>query len=241
MAGHIGAVAVDAGGAAVAPAGGWADDRGLESAAMAARCGPAGRPVPTGGGLALLRWPRSQSTTARWLLSPKDFLVHRLTGEAATDRTSAAYTMAFDVRRSGWAADLGADAAYFPPVHPATAVVGRVTTAAAERTGLPAGLPILAGGPDGTVGVAAVAGTGTGVIVDVAGTTDVIARLHAEPHTAPDAILNPYLVEGLWTVGGPTGMTGGAVAALAGLTGGDPGLADAGDLPAGSDGLLVLH
>jgi xylulokinase len=243
MAGHVGAVAVDAAGVPVAPAGGWADDRGL-STLDGETCRAAGRPAPAGGALPLLR---ALPTEPHLLLSPKDFLALRLTGRAATDPTSAAYTMAFDVRARRWSAALGADASRFPPVHPATDTIGAVTPDAAAATGLPAGLPVLAGGPDGTVGIAAVAGTRTGVVVDVAGTTDVLARLCTEPGTAPGAVLNPYLVSPLWTVGGPTGMTGGAVSALATLTGLGPldrlpaaNAARIEAVPAGSDGLFVV-
>jgi sugar (pentulose or hexulose) kinase len=59
------------------------------------------------------------------------------------------------------------------------------------------------------------------VTVDVAGTTDVLLHTTARPvaDEARRSVLNAYLLAGLWTVGGPTGMTGGAVAWLSTLLG----------------------
>jgi sugar (pentulose or hexulose) kinase len=57
-------------------------------------------------------------------------------------------------------------------------------------------------------------------VADIAGTTDVIVRLSHRPESpGNEAILNPYTLPGLWSYGGATGMTGGAVDAWARLLG----------------------
>ncbi|MFC5831153.1 xylulokinase [Nonomuraea insulae] len=188
-----------------------------------------GRPELSGGAVPLLAWLTENrpevARKARWALSPKDHLILRLTGVAATDVTSAAYTLGFDVAAREWSVPLieaaGVDPGLFPPAYDASEVVGAVTAEAAEATGLPAGLPVVAGGPDGTAGAAAVLGARTDVIVDVAGTTDVLNRVLTDPGgvAAGVAVLNPYVMPGLWAWGGPTGMTGGAVAYLHRLLG----------------------
>ncbi|MFK4103991.1 FGGY-family carbohydrate kinase [Streptomyces sp. NPDC019531] len=260
IAGHVGQVLVDEQHRPLGRAGGWADARGVrEVAAGWPDPGTAlrltGRPAMTGGAVPLLHWLKNKDPSLhqrmRWALAPKDFLVLRLTGEAATDMTSAAYTLGSDVTRQVWDPRLlaigGTGPEHFPPQHAATDIVGAVTPAAADTTGLPPGLPVAAGGPDGTVGAAAVAGATPGPVVDVAGTTDVLTRVITSPDERPmAAVLNPYLTPGLWTCGGATGMTGGALAYWVRLLGlGDPATAlrrlgpAVRAMPPGSDGLSM--
>ena len=166
------------------------------------------------------RWAR-----ARWVSNLKDHLIARLTGEIVTDATSASYTLLFDVSRRSWspalAAAAGVDERRLPRVLPADAQAGVVTRAASDATGLAAGIPVAVGGPDGSVGALGSGAATAGPVVDIAGTTDVL--LHAIDVPIADlrrrSVLNAYLLPGLWTVGGPTGMTGGAIAWLAALLG----------------------
>ena len=229
---HVGAVMVDIQGQPVWEGLGWADTHGTDLLASAWASIPhalptVGRPAVTGGGLAAAAWlhdlqPRAYREV-RWLLSPKDWLVSRMTGAFVTDITSAAYTLALNVRQVKWASELcraaGIDPEILPPIHPADNVVGTVTEEASMTTGLPAGLPVISGGPDGTVGMAALAHRDEPSILNIAGTTDVVVRATAGPPSTPppSAIINPYLTEGHYSCGGPTGMTGGAVPFLASL------------------------
>ncbi|GAA3010345.1 xylulokinase [Microbacterium aurantiacum] len=89
---------------------------------------------------------------ARWLLGSKDWINARLTGEVATDHSYAsglgAYSLQerrYDDRLLGL---LGIDAALLPPVVASTAIVGALTGEAAAHLGLPAGVPVVAGGVD---------------------------------------------------------------------------------------------
>jgi xylulokinase len=86
------------------------------------------------------------------LMQPKDALRHQLTGTWGTDLTDARGTLLFDVRRNAWDGDLwrlcGADVALAPEVDESTDVVGTVTDSAAATTGLPAGVPVVAGASD---------------------------------------------------------------------------------------------
>ncbi|AOS63399.1 xylulokinase [Actinoalloteichus hymeniacidonis] len=262
VAGHIGTVALDDTGEPVAPGGGWADTAGADEVTQgwadpAVALYRAGRPVVTGGAVPALRALRRTDPRAhqriRCVSSPKDFLVGRLTGVAATDHTSAAYTLGSDVHRRTWSAELIAaadlDPTCFPPQHAATDLVGHVHADAARRTGLPEGLPVACGGPDGTVGAAAVLGSRTGAVVDVAGSTDVLTRILTDPAEAAGraGVLNPYLDGAHWSLGGATGMTGAGVAHWTALLGlGDPATATAelgaayDDIPPGCDGLALV-
>lgn len=262
IAGHVGTVVVDDSNVAVFTGMSWSDSRGCEllSSAWATDADAAhraGRPAVTGGALPFLCWLRRHRPDVHervaHVLAPKDYLIAGLTGAVATDETSAAYTLALDVHARTWAPAAvelsGLDADAFPAPVPAITVVGRLAGEIASRTGLPSGIPVVAGGPDGTVGAGLVAGVRTDVVVDVAGTTDVVTKIAADPSlaTAPGAVLNPYLTPDLWSYGGPTGMTGGAVTHMCRLVG----LRDLGEamhelgaamaaLAPGADGLIVV-
>jgi len=233
IAGHVGTVLADSAFEPVGPGRGWADASGIDL--LAARAGSElpellreiGRPALTGGAAAAALGLREVDADAfarvRHVLAPKDLLVARLTGIAATDATTAAYSSLSDVRERSWSARAlgvaGLDESVMPPQLASTAIVGGVTARAAAETGLPVGLPVAAGGPDGTVGATFAIGEGRDLIADVAGTTDVIVRLVETADHAPGAaMVNPYTLGG-WSAGGATGMTGGAMSRWAALLG----------------------
>jgi xylulokinase len=162
---------------------------------------------------------------ARWVLSLKDFLIARLSGQVLTDATSASYSLLFDVRNRAWSPDLasaaGVPSGWLPPVaEPAEADI-TLSAEAAASLDLPAGLPIAIGGPDGSVAAIGSGAVRAGRTCDVAGSTDVLLHVVDRPVSDPAgrSVLNAYLLPGLWTVGGPTGMTGGAVAWLTAVLG----------------------
>jgi xylulokinase len=84
------------------------------------------------------------------VLSPKDHLRRRLTGEHATDASEASASGLCDAAARRWdesvleALDLSAE--LLPEVFEGAEVTGRVSVAGAAETGLPEGLPVVAGG-----------------------------------------------------------------------------------------------
>jgi xylulokinase len=260
VAAQLGMVAVDANLTPVLPAFLWHDRRAVEETGELERLLERGRQEISGRVLApelfapRLRWIAKHAPDSwalgRWVLSLKDFIVARLTGEIVTDPTSASYTGLFDVAGERWAPPLLAAAElvpeWLPVVRPADSQAGTVNAAAARATGLRAGTPVAVGGPDGSVGALGSGAATANQTVDIAGTTDVL--LHTVDHPIHDpqrrSVLNSYLLPELWTVGGPTGMTGGAVGWLSAILGypsveaayeelGDT----ASDLPAGAGGV----
>ena len=161
----------------------------------------------------------------RWLLSLKDYLTLQLTGRPCTDPATASYTQLFDVRQRRWSARIagqcGVPMEVLPPVRPGVALAGGVTPAAARLTGLEPGTPVAVGGPDGSTGALGVGAVRAGTTVDIAGTTDVLLHVTDVPavRVSGGAVLNAYLLDGLWTVGGPTGLTGGGLDWLAATLG----------------------
>ena len=90
-------------------------------------------------------------------------LVFRLAGEFAASWASADPMGYWDIRRREWSppilSALNLSAGRFPRAERPGTVLGEVSPAAAAETGLPAGLPVVAGGGDGQC-----AGLGAGVI-----------------------------------------------------------------------------
>jgi len=95
--------------------------------------------------------PEIWDRTHRFVMMP-GLLTHRLTGELSVDPTMAGTTMAFDASRRQWDGELLGWASVGPEIWPALVepgrVVGSVRAAAAEKAGLPPGLPVTAAGHD---------------------------------------------------------------------------------------------
>lgn len=158
-----GMVALDGAGESVRPALLWNDQRTgdavreLEAAVpretLVARTG---NPAITGFQLPKLLWLRAAEPEAfartRAVLLPKDFLGFVLTGEMRAEPSDASGTNCFHLETKTWdeevlgALNLSAD--LFPQIVPSHAVVGRLKRELAGRTGLPEGLPVVAGAGD---------------------------------------------------------------------------------------------
>ncbi len=232
--GQLGMLGIAASGKATTPIVLWSDSRaGAEAAELAERLGAqaytvAHRQVTGEVMAAKIRWfsvhhPATVSRTRLWL-SLKDYIVARLTGEYVTDATHASYSLLFDVSERTWSRALveaaGVAPDTLPPVADATALAGLVSSSAARATGLFRGTPVAVGSPDGTAGAVGAGAVAPGTTVDVAGTTDVVFRTTSVvAGMDPRLVANAYALPGLWAVGGPTGMTGGAVLWLAQLLG----------------------
>lgn len=110
-------------------------------------------------------WPAATPVLLSWLkqqqpdlyrrighvLCAKDVISHFLCGSLSSDYSDAAGAGLIDYRRHGYDRELMAlydldDAmALLPPLLPSCAVAGRVSPAAAAATGLPVGIPVVAG------------------------------------------------------------------------------------------------
>ena len=104
---------------------------------------------------ALLVWlkenePQNYERTGA-VLMVKDYIKYRLTGEITGDYTDMSGANLMDVRKKTYSKELMAlynlsevyDA--LPPLHSSSEVIGKVTLAAAEETGLVAGIPVVGG------------------------------------------------------------------------------------------------
>lgn len=156
----------------------------------------------------------------RWMLPPNAWLVERLTGELAVDHSSAGNIGGvYDIREHRWSQEacamLGIPIERLPERLVASHdVVGALHEAGAERTGLAAGTPVVAGGVD-----AAVATLSAGVFAErqhvaMLGTSMCWGFIHDEPPREAGLVSMPYVLEPLrhtYTFGGAA--TAGAVPA----------------------------
>jgi gluconokinase len=242
----------------------WADARAASvSKALAADADThalyrrTGCPVRSTYHLQRLRWwhqeRAEQAQTAALWVAIKDRIVHALTDVWATDLSLASTTGLLSLRDLAW----DTEALQLAGVHPdrlpslvaPTALLGHLTAGAAAATGLPIGLPVIAGGSDG-----AMASLGTGVArpgqaVITVGTSGAVRKIVDEPWFDPAERTWCYLLAGdLWIVGGAINNGGLALQwareklypDLEGAAGYDQLAADAASCPPGAEGVFLL-
>ena len=133
--------------------------------------------------------PQVLARTDKWLLI-EDFLNFMLCGRRATDYSMASCTLLFDQRRLAWSEEMlrlsGIDGRLMPDAHPAGTVLGEVTAAAAQATGLPAGTPVVLGGHDHLCGALPVGAFRPGVVLDVTGTWEIVSATIPKPVLTPE-------------------------------------------------------
>lgn len=150
----------------------------------------------------------------RHVLLAKDYIRLKLTGEFATDVSDASGMQLLDVKNRCWSVEvcekLGVDINWLAKVYESCEISGRVSSAVAEATGLPAGIPVAAGGGDN-----ACAAIGTGVCKDgkaftTIGTSGVVFAHTSKPVIDPMGRIHTFCaaVPHTWHVMGVTQAAG---------------------------------
>jgi len=186
----------------------------------------------------------------RWILLPHDFLNLWLTGERFMECGDASGTAFFDVRRLLWSREIltamDADrdlAACLPPLVESHRVAGRLRLAAAQVLGLPAGIPVSTGGGDNMMAAIGTGNVRPGAVTVSLGTSGTIFAYAEAPVVDPGGELAAFCDStGAWlplvctmNVTGATEMVRTWFRReVADLTW------EAGQVPAGADGLLFL-
>ena len=128
--------------------------------------------------------PAILDKTDKWLLI-EDFINFMLTGERGTDYSMASNTLLFDQRKRAYSEEIleisGIDRGLLCDPMPSGTPLGKVHARAAEATGLPVGTPVVLGGHDFLCGCLPVGAFRPGVVLDVAGTWEIIVGALAEP------------------------------------------------------------
>ncbi|VXB65402.1 xylulokinase [Citricoccus sp. K5] len=123
--------------------------------------------------------PESFAQVASVLL-PKDYLRYRMTGINATDVSDASGTGLFDVRNRRWSDEmftlLGLPRGLMPTVFESSEVTGYLSSATAEELGLPAGIPVVAGGGDSVLQTTSMGITQEGAMGITIGTAGIVAQ-----------------------------------------------------------------
>ncbi len=122
-----------------------------------------------------------------------DYPCMKLTGKAVTDFSNASLIgIAFDIVKREWdkalIEEIGLDPDKFPEAYPCDEVIGEVTREAAERTGLAAGTPVVAGTVDCNAAWVAGGAVESGSTQLVMGTAGVLGVVHEEPKFTKDMI-----------------------------------------------------
>lgn len=124
-------------------------------------------PALTGFTASKIQWVKRHKpeiyAKCRHILLPKDYIRYMLTGEFATDVSDASGMQLLDVPNRKWSKEildlLEIDPSLLGKVYESLEITGQVTAKAAEKTGLYAGIPVVAGAGDN-----AAAAVGTGVV-----------------------------------------------------------------------------
>ena len=137
-------------------------------------------PGYTGGKIEWMKQEEPENyARTRLILNPKDYIRYRLTGEVATEVSDASGTGLFDVKNRRFhdelIAKLGYPRSWFPKCLESHEVAGKVTQAAAAETGLPVGVPVVAGGGDAVLQTTTTGLDKPGVLGLVLGTSGVVA------------------------------------------------------------------
>ncbi|MEU0218477.1 FGGY-family carbohydrate kinase [Streptomyces sp. NPDC006265] len=142
---------------------------------------------------------------ARWLLSCKDWLRLRLTGEVATDPTDASASFT-DMRRGGYSPELldlyglGTLAGKLPSVLACDAVSGTVTREVAALTGLAAGTPVVTGAHDVDAAALGIGGTTPGELCLIAGSFSINQVISERPVVDPRWQVRHFVRPGQWMI-----------------------------------------
>lgn len=253
------AIAVDAQGNVLAPTPIWTDTRAQRECdelralvpenELFALCGNPLKPSYT---LPKILWYKHHApevyNKAAYILQSNSFLVQRLTGAFTQDVSQGYGLQCFDMRRGDWdkamCGRLGIRAELLPDVHASHEIVGTVTREAARLTGLAEGTPVAAGGLDAACGTLGAGVTEAGQTQEQGGQAGGMS-LCLDHYVADERlILGRHVVPGKWLLQGGTTGGGGALKWLRTIMGEALSFEEmsalAGDVPAGSDGVVFL-
>ncbi|MFF0488738.1 FGGY-family carbohydrate kinase [Nocardia sp. NPDC004068] len=190
--------------------------------------------------------PEVFARARRWYGS-NSFVVAKLTGEYIQDHHTASqcdplYSIRdFDWHRA-WAERVLGGLPLPRLVWPAE-VVGTVTAAAAEQTGVPAGTPVVAGTVDAYAEAFSVGVREPGDLMLMYGSTMFLVQVLETFHTHPGLWTTTGVERGTFALAAGTSTAGSLTQWLQKLTGGAPFdqlMAEAAAVPPGSEGLVVL-
>ena len=184
-----GSVFLDRDGEVIRPAILWNDQRtGAQCEEITERVGAqtlveiTGNPALTGFQAPKILWLRDEEPAnferVAHVLLPKDYVRYRLSHDLATDASDAAGTLLMDLGSRTWSREvlsaLEVPVEWLPPVFESPEPTGAVAADVAAGLGLPAAVPIAAGGGDNAAAAIGTAVTAAGVMSSSIGTSGVL-------------------------------------------------------------------
>jgi xylulokinase len=138
------------------------------------------------------------------VLLPKDFVRYKLTNNLAMDKADGAGTVLMDLKSRRWSleilSELDISKEWMPELYEGPEVTGTVTSDAVEQTGLPAGIPVVAGGGDQAAQAVGVGAIHEGIVALTLGTSGVFFATTNSPFIEPEGRLHSFChsIPGRW-------------------------------------------
>ena len=143
-----------------------------------------------------------------YIFFEKDYVRYFLTGVFCTDYIEAQGSMLFDCNRMAWDEELcklaGITVSMLPPIRKPTDLIGHITEAAAQATGLAMGTPVICGTTDTVMEVFASGAVETGDVTVKLATAGRICVITDAPHPDRHLVNYAHVVDGLWYPGTAT-------------------------------------
>jgi xylulokinase len=182
------------------------------------------------------------------VLCPKDYVRYRLTGTYAMDVQEASGTLLLDVAHRRWSKEVarvaGIPESWLPELFESPEICAKISSEAAQATGLTAGTPVAAGAGDQGAGAVGMGILEPGSVSATIGTSGVVFAATVAPTRDPQGRLHTFChaVPGRWHVMGVTQAAGLSLRWLRETLAQEQTYDDltsaAATVPAGSDGLL---
>ena len=138
----------------------------------------------------------------RWFAQINGYIVLRLTGEISLDDQHASLYALRAPGDDSWSAEalnmVGISASQLPPVSKAHEIVGTVTPGIARLTGLPEGVPVVAGTVDSAASAIEVDALEPGSATEMTGTSTVLVLPSADPRPSEAFITMSSPRDGTW-------------------------------------------
>lgn len=189
------------------------------------------------------------------VLTTASYITFQLTGRAVMNYSDAGITLSWDLKHNCWSEEaitrIGLRQDIYCDVTPCQEVIGKVTAKASRDCGLPAGIPVVAGGEDTSssgLAMGVVSGNAAQLSMGLASTVNVP---FSSPVSDPRLLAFPHVLEGTTLLGGSMVAGGLAIDWLGGVLNDTAQLdaekrdawmqkatAEAKNVPAGARGLL---
>ena len=151
-------------------------------------------------------------------LQASSYIVYKLTGRRTTDIDQASRTQCMDITTMKWSREIAAATgvdldALLPKPRPVDEIVGTVAAEAAAETGLPEGVPVMAGCSDAMASMYAAGLNRLGEAAESSGTTSLVF-VGSKKQSLPDVpvVTRPCAIGGMpWIFDAPIQASGAAI------------------------------